>query len=390
MRTILFAAILVACGGPGDVPIDGANDGAPVVDAPQDAGSSDLAPGAAFLLSIGNATGQDEDPALAVDPRGRLWVAWYRDRGVLQPDGRADKEIVISSSTDAVTWSDPVPVSAGADWAFYPSIAVDAAGRVHAAWWQVHLLPDGCVPPACTGTANSIRYAVSADGAMWGPSMEVTAGPGDWLPALVLEPGTDVPRIYFAAVARRSDGTFDGSISRNGIFVTRRPGASWSMPVQLGGLDETAVHDSYPEVLVDGARYLLTWTRYAATSPADPVAVVSDTSTEVWSASSDAGEVFADLVLHSDGPGAQAVHVFPRVFADGAGRWLTWRTADGGPDRQVELPFDGTWSAAVARPEITGYTARVAETWTPGVLFAVWVEGSNPVQKIHARAFRRP
>lgn len=112
-------------------------------------------------------------PSIAVDGRGRVYVAWA-DRGT------GDMDLLVSRSDDGgATWTSPVRVNdatTGDQW--MPSLAVDPKGVVHAAWL------DGR-----TGAWDAY-YANSTDeGRTWSANVRVStasfplsfARPGDYL-----------------------------------------------------------------------------------------------------------------------------------------------------------------------------------------------------------------
>jgi len=80
----------------------------------------------------------DGIPAAAVDPRGRLYVVWQ--------DGRfaaGVPQIALASSADGQSWSAPVRISDGPDWAasFSPEVAVNRAGQVAVSYYSLRNSP---------------------------------------------------------------------------------------------------------------------------------------------------------------------------------------------------------------------------------------------------------
>jgi hypothetical protein len=388
-----LAVALGACGGDPGADVDAAAGG--------DASSIDadpltlLEPGPAFELSTGNSAGQDEDPALARGPDGRLWVAWYSNRNGADGSGREDKQIFLRVTGDGTTWAAPIQVSYDPEWAFYPDLAVVADG-VHVAWWRNLLLPAGCVPggaPACVGVDNRLAYAHSPDGLGWpmAAPVDITSGPGDWLPSILIDPATSEIRVYFAAVARAADGSVDLGERRSRLYVvTRAAGAAWSAPVRLLGVDDGASHDSYPDVVRNGdGGYLMTWTRFDGALDGGPLQVIQTDTSETMVATSSDGVTFTGVTAIS-AAATPATDAFPHLFADHAGGWhVTWITTALGPATQVELAVGADPSARVVRPELAGYTASAIATPTPGVFLGAFVDGANPTQRVMGRLFRR-
>ena len=353
-----------------------------------------IEPGASFTLSPGNLTGQDEDPAILRALDGSLYVAWYSNRNGTQPNGVEDKEIFLVRSTDGVAWTDPpIQMTRHDDWAFYPTLAQDESGVFHLAWWRVQLLPPGCDPGVdCTGTDNSIIYKSSPDGVTWDLDAEtvITSGPGDWLPSIVHDGVADRLIVYFAAVARDASGNTDLGETTTRIYAVIRDAGGWSSPVRISGVNPDTSHNTFPHVLQrgDGA-YQMTWTRYDAAASSNVLQVIQEDSTDtMFSASSDGLTWTASVVMSDNGAGP-AIDVFPYLHADhdGASWYVTWLSALG-PAATVELAVGGVYPVdLVGRPEINGYTGRMVATSTPGVFWAVWVEGANPTQKIQSRFF---
>ena len=363
---------------------------APLVDADP---RTIVAPGSPFSIGPDDIARQDEDPAIAVDAQGSLYALWYSNRGSAAA-GRIDKQVYAIKSIDAATWTTPVAISNGNDWAFAPSVTVASDGGLVAAWWNWHNTPDGCtVGVDCTGTTNSLLARASPDGVSWtAPIESVTTGLGDWLPSVVDDPTTGRVLIYFAAVARRADGVVDVSDSRSRLFVTASSGATWGAVTPLVGVNDTATHQSYPFVArkPDGT-FAMTWTRFAA-ADGSWSHVISEPSTETWVATSTDGITWTNAHPISETAGTY-IDAFPSLFLDHARTALSviWVTTDGAPSGQVvEMPFDGAYpTGRTVRANLTGYTPRVVATATPGVFWGVWVQGSDPDQRVRGQFFTK-
>ncbi|MBL9019951.1 MAG: exo-alpha-sialidase [Myxococcales bacterium] len=377
--TVLLLLAACGCGDDGATSVDASIDTAPAIDADP---RTTIVPGAAFSIGPDDIARQDEDPAITVDARGSLYALWYSNRG-MAAGGPADKQVYAIKSTDGVAWSAPVAISSGADWAFAPSVAVTATGLV-ATWWNWHNNATG------GGTTNWIVARTSADGLTWSAPIEaVTSGLGDWLPAVVDDPTTSRVLVYFAAVARRADGSIDTSESRSRLFVVVKTAAGWGPVTPLAAVNDAVTHQSYPFVLrrADGT-FAMTWTRFSGTDGSWS-AVLTQPASETWVATSPDGLTWSSARKIS-GP---AVNVFPSLHHDHAGAALsvTWVTTDGAASGQVvELPFQGTYPAdRVVRANLAGYTPRVHATATPGVYWGVWVQGTDPNQRVRGQFFAK-
>jgi hypothetical protein len=112
-------------------------------------------------------------PALDVDRRGRLLLAWHDCR--FRP-GCAANDIVLSTSVDGAGWSPPVRVTTGAASYFTPGLGTDA--RTNGVVVSAQAVPEG----ACCSVGMAI--AVSRDGSRWSPTRRLDARTMsfDWLP----------------------------------------------------------------------------------------------------------------------------------------------------------------------------------------------------------------
>ncbi len=344
-------------------------------------------------MSPGNVDGQDEDPSVLVAADGALWVAWYSNRNGVQSDGRADREIFLTRTTDGVTWLDPVQVTRANGWAFYPSLAQDASGRFHIAWWQLDPLPQGCtVDVDCTGTFNTILYNVSDDGITWDLDAATTIanGPGDWLPTLVIDDATQRPAVYFTSPTRNAAGAIDLGDGRLRIYRVAYGGTSWSAPVRCSGLDAQG-HNTYPHVVQrpDGA-FAMTWTRYDAAAGTGVLDVLGQASADTLVAGSMDGVDWTAPRVVSD---PTKLDVFPFAFDRDGDLRVVWLTAVPGASSgtTVDLAADGVFSSGlISHDEVAGYTARYQTTATPGITWAVWVSGAADKQKLWYRFFEAP
>ncbi len=396
---LILAFLLAACGS------DNAEPGQ--VDAgPADAGVVDAAPpdatpkatfeaGEPFVLSVGNENGQDEDPAVLRSADGSIYVAWYSNRNGIDAQGREDKELFLTHTTDGVSWSTPLQITQSPEFSLYPALAQDASGTIHVVWWRVNLLPSGCtVNVDCTGTDNRIMHNSSADGSTWDldNEVEIASGPGDWLPSIVYDDAEDRLLVYFSSIVRNADGTTNLGESTTRIYLTTKSDEAWSSPVRINGVNPDASHNSYSHVVQkDDGTFLMTWTRYDAAASNTVLQVILEPSTETMLASSVDGINWSVPLQLSGGPEAGAIDAFPWLHANhqSSDFFVTWIAAVKA-STTVEMPIDGSFPEdSVQRPELRGYTSRVIPTSTSDLFFATWVEGNDPTQQVFGRFFSK-
>jgi BNR repeat-like domain len=181
--------------------------------------------------------------AIAASKDGTVYVAW---RAVLPGNVR---DIVVARSNDGgVTWSEPVRAHAD-DWVFDgcphagPSMQVDAAGRLHVAWWT-----------GKEGAAGAY-YARSDDGGRTF-SDPVTLGAAAFSrPAHVQLTCVDEQII----VAAWDDGTV--AIPRVRVRVSRDGGKTFASAVDASAADRAA---GYPVVAAVGDSLVLAWSERSA------------------------------------------------------------------------------------------------------------------------------
>jgi len=340
------------------------------------------------VLSAGNEGGQDEDPSLLRTSDGQFLVAWYSDRngGV----GGVDRELFLSRSTDGQVWSDPVPITSANGDAYYPGLAQDSAGTVHLAFWRHQVV-------RLLGTYNQILVKSSPDGITWDLNKwdAVTGGPNDFVPSIVHDRIGSRLLVFFASPSRSADGSpdADGKVLR--IYASENAGSGWGSPRRLNGVNDDATHNTFPFVVQrEDGRFLMVWTRYSGSASSDVLTVLSEPSTETMMSTSANGIDWDAPVLVSAASGDGAVDALPSLYADFTrASWTAlWLTAAKGSSTgsTVEAAVDGSVvGAAAARPEITGYSPRVAPLDGSGRFLGVWVAGASGRQKIRFDVFAK-
>ena len=76
-------------------------------------------------------------PDLVVDPSGRIYLAYDSQNAA------AVYSVYLIYSDNGVDWSAPALLSNGQAFAYYPTVAMDPRGRVNVAWWDNRFIPSG-------------------------------------------------------------------------------------------------------------------------------------------------------------------------------------------------------------------------------------------------------
>lgn len=171
----------------------------------------------------------DDYPAMAIGPDGRVWVAW-----IAFEDG-ADT-VQLRSSADGATWDDPVTLAPAGD---YHQVALIATK-----------------PRTVTAVASTIRnglvHLYRAEYSVGGsPSGEtLTRGPGpDTFPRMAAAPNGDVYLVYQSGAKGNTDVSLmvrRGDRWSSPIKVTEHPANDWEPSVAVNSRGEAAIAwDSY-------------------------------------------------------------------------------------------------------------------------------------------------
>ena len=171
----------------------------------------------------------DDYPAIAIGPDGRLWVAW-----IAFEDG-ADT-IQLRSSGDGVTWDEPV-ILAGAGEYYQVALIANRPGAVTAVASRI---ADGVVH------LYKVEYVLGGT-----PSgSRLTRGPGpDTFPRMATAPNGDVYLAYQSGAQANTD-----------ISLMVRKGDTWSAPIKL---TEHPANDWEPSIAINSrGEAAIAWDSY--------------------------------------------------------------------------------------------------------------------------------
>jgi hypothetical protein len=321
------------------------------------------------LLSTGSPT-KDEDPSVVRAADGRLFVAWFSDRG-------ANPDIYVTSRAGGTDWTAPVRVTNNPGGDFNPHLIQDEQGVFHLTWFRW-----------TAPSVGHIWYNSSADGRTWDPGTEVQVTTADavddWVPT----------------IARAADGTLvicfvsevrDPANRTSELYVAvRRPGATdWDPATALTAVNSPTEHDHLPFAARIGNEIRLVWVRYDTSKPLP----WENPESDLFAATSADGLAWSAATRVTDEPGS-VVNLFPMLYADEDGLWsYLWLSGRSGTPRVFERDVTGAppYPQGVReRDELpAGYSHRIVPTSTPGVYLGVWVQGPEGAQDIYYRFFER-
>ena len=320
------------------------------------------------LLSSGSPT-KDEDPSVIRARDGKLFVAWFSDRG-------NNPDIYITNTSNGFAWSSPVRITTDAGGDFNPSLHQDAQGVFHLAWFR-------WIAPF----RGSIWYNSSPDGVTWNPANEVrvttTAAVDDWVPTLT-QTADGTLLIVFVSEAR------DPTNPTSELFIARKAtgSTSWSAPTPLSALNSATEHDHLPFAARTGSGVTLTWVRHDTTQA---LPWLNPKSVLYTSTSAD-GVTWTTPVRITNESG-NVVNLFPALYTSLSGDWwFLWLSTRTGTARVFELPLGNaaTYPSGLLQRDLPiGYSHKIAPTSSPGVYLAVWVQGPDGAQDIYYRFFRK-
>ena len=171
----------------------------------------------------------DDYPAMAIGPDGRVWVAW-----IAFEDG-ADT-VQVRSSADGETWDDSVMLAPVGDY-YQVALISTRSGAVTAV---ASTIRDGLVH------LHNVEYSVG--GALTGGAL--TRGPGpDTFPRMAAAPNGDVYLAYQSGAKGNTDVSLmvrRGDTWSSPIKVTEHPANDWEPSVAVNSRGEAAIAwDSY-------------------------------------------------------------------------------------------------------------------------------------------------
>jgi len=327
-------------------------------------------PGNPTLLSTNSPT-KDEDPSAVITADGKIFVAWFSDR-----TGNGD--IYIAMTSDGKTWTAPVRVTSNAGGEFNPSLYLDNSGVFHLAWFRW-----------TAPYVGNIVYNTSADGLTWNQGSEesVTTTPNvdDWVPTLTQAPDSTLLVFFVSAKRNTSDIT-------NDIYVARkRAGQStWDSAQYLFDINSNFEHSHLPVAYGSDSIVTLAWVRYDTTeatpwlNPKSQLMYATSWDGLSWSATS--------YITNEAG---NVVNLYPSLYVDAFDRltvvWLSTRVGGTPTVFEIAMAFTSLYPIGIVQDTMlpAGYSHKIVPTSTPGVYFAVWVQGPDGSQDIYYRLFTR-
>jgi hypothetical protein len=350
--------------------------------------ASGFVPGPATTLSVGNAAGKDEDPALLLARDGSLCVAWFSDR-----DG-GNQEIYLRRTTNGDDWTPPLRITNHPGGDFAPQLMQDEAGAIHLVWFRwtafrvgqiMHRQSTGPAAGDCTQLATAGDDPVSTD-----------PGVDDWVPTIA-EAADGALLVWWVSKTRATSG------NRNRIHVSRRAAgsASWSAPALAAGLTSAAENEHLPMVRRTGAALTMVWVGHDGTNFEPWLAPLP--KSDLWVATSADGLAWSTPTKVTNEP-APVVHLFPALYRRFDGSWwINWLSTrlDAVNYRPALFEFPlanltsgNAYPSGVERNDLLanalpGYTHRITTTPAAGVYAGAWVDGQGNALDIALRLFSR-
>jgi len=294
-------------------------------------------------VNVSDNAGHSLSPAVAVDAAGTLHAVWYDNSS-----GNLDV-FYASKGTGGWDWSAPVNVSNTPGGSYWPAIAVDVQGNVHVAWDD------------STG-GRDILYAMKpAGGAGWTPPENISQSPGT---ARFAALATDVVGNVHAVWNDDTSGNAE-------IYYAMRPAgtANWTVPTVIASTPGTS------------------WAPAIAVDPSGSVHVAwhdfTPGPTEIYYAMKPAGGPWSSPVNVSRTTGAS---YFPTLAVDSSGMvhlaWYDAIVADYGVPFEVlyaQKSPDGGWMPYVNLSRGTGSAEMPTLAVGPGdALHVAWDTTGEP------------
>ena len=273
--------------------------------------------------------------ALAADASGRLHVVWTRyDDGV----GKIYYREWAPARGGPGAWTAPqLRISPGNNYAGYPSVALDRAGRPHVLWYGIR---EGQSPvPTKHGSIYEILYT-GFDGRAWSRPALISSGPPDSInPALVSDLAGRLHAVWYQYNGRVYQIRYAEFSSGWGApeGVSRTSGDEFNPDVAADGQGRLALvweqHDARGSTIDYARRTGGTWGAPAALSdgvtPAYHPSVATDPTGAIWAAwDADDGQIYARRFKNGWGPPlrltADGGNAYPSVLSDAGALDVIW------------------------------------------------------------------
>ncbi|HKX16622.1 MAG TPA: hypothetical protein VJT33_01240 [bacterium] len=218
-------------------------------------------------------------PSIALDRAGRPQVLWYgiREGQTPVPTKHGSIYEILYTGFDGRAWSRAALISSGVPDSINPALASDFAGRLHAVWYQYN------------GRVYQIRYAEYASG--WAAPEGVSRTSSDEFNPDVAADGQGRLNLVWE----------QHDVRGSTIDYARRTGGTWGAPAALSDAVTPAYHPS----------------------------VATDATGAIWAAwDADDGQIYARRFKNGWGPAlrltADADNAYPSVFADAGALDVIW------------------------------------------------------------------
>ncbi|MBY9006217.1 MAG: winged helix-turn-helix transcriptional regulator [Candidatus Lokiarchaeota archaeon] len=190
--------------------------------------------------------GWSYNPSIAVDNSGRTHIVWVDKTIGLWGGGESDFEIMYTSSSDGVVWTNATVISDGYNGTYWnngncqePSIIVDNSGTIHVVW------ADETEGEWGGGTSDSeIMYISSSDGVIWSNVTIISDDNSHWNDEISLNPSivADTNNTTHVIWEDETDGIWGNEIEI--MYTSSADGIVWS--------NATVISDGYNGTYWDG------------------------------------------------------------------------------------------------------------------------------------------
>jgi hypothetical protein len=174
--------------------------------------------------------GNNIDPAITVDNRGVVWLAWFSNRLSLDTRGSAGYTLWLAHSSDLKTWSPPraIPANTDSGWPLGAMHWLRVGDDFRLSWRTA--MATAASPAQITGLSP---ISLPQDRNLWFLDPHVTRDPAG----------------QFHMVAH--------DMSRGVVYATSADGKSWSEAVLVVGKEPNSSGGGQPHLFVDGPRVAL-------------------------------------------------------------------------------------------------------------------------------------